>query len=144
MGNPSTGWWCFGLGKRIEKGKREKGKGKRKKSASIAHWSSPSSKKCKTQKVPRLYHTEKHQLLPETVPGPQPRNVLAYSDLRNPKDCQQSDAGDGFGRLCSPRLRGKKVKTSSPLKAIIIKGKKLQKRQKLCLKAEAHGNKRMG
>lgn len=131
--------WMVVLWPRKENRKRKerKGKGEKKKSTSIAHSSSPSSKKCKTQKVPRLYHTEKHQPLPVTVPGPQPRNVLAYSDLRNPRNCQQSDAGDGFGRLCSPRLGGEKNKDKLPFKSNNNKRKETAKETKLVLKSRS-------
>lgn len=76
--------------------KRESNKEEKDKNP-ISHFSSPSSKKCTIRKVPQLYRIDKYHPLSITVPGLQPRNELAYSDLRNPRERQQRDAGDGPG-----------------------------------------------
>lgn len=121
--------------KEDRKGKQGEGKGgKGEREESISHLSSPSSKKYKIQKVPWLYHTNKYHPLSITVPGLQPRNVLAYSDLRNPRECQQRDAGDGLG---SPHLWGIN-KSKFSLKSSNNRRKKPCKRDRTCAYKQKH------
>lgn len=95
------------LGEVSSKGKERKGKGGKKymRLPPISALHHPTNV---TRKVSWLYHADKYHPI-HNRPGPQPRSVLAYSDLRNPGERQQSDAGMGLAGFAAPICESKEI-----------------------------------